>query len=86
MPGSTVIQVVVAVVDEVQVVLDVAVRAEDERLPRLAAARGRSACWVVIEWSQDSRSGPVTVTTPRCDRSTAASPASSSRCSRIGSP
>src|SRR4051794_39188736 len=43
-------------------------------------------CWVVREWSQLSRSGPVTVTTSRCERSTTARPSSRRRCSRIGSP
>jgi hypothetical protein len=48
---------------------------------------GRSAsCCEVIEVSQASRSGPATVTTPRCDRSTTAAPASRARCSATGSP
>src|SRR4051812_24514336 len=51
----------------------------------VSGGRPVSIC-VVIEWSHDSRSGPVTVTTPRWDRSTAARPSVSSRCSRSGSP
>ena len=35
---------------------------------------------------EPDRSGPVTVTTPRCDRSTTPSPSARIRCSRIGSP
>jgi len=48
-------------------------------------ARSVSACDVML-CSQPDRSGPATVTTPRCDMSTTAAPASSARCSATGSP
>ena len=62
------------VVDEVQVVLDVPLGAQHQGLRATARGARPVSCWVVIECSQDSRSGPVTVTTPRCERSTTASP------------
>ena len=48
--------------------------------------RRRLSAWLAMECSHDSRSGPVTVTTPRSERSTIASPRSSLRCSTIGLP
>ncbi len=44
------------------------------------------SCWEDKVLSQLSRSGPLTVTTPRLERSTTAVPAASARCSRSGSP
>jgi len=71
----------VPVVGEGQVVLDVPLGAEDQRLGGLPGLEvlqilGCSGCG-----SQDSRSGPVIATTPRCERSTIAVPAASARCS-----
>ncbi len=42
--------------------------------------------WLVMEWSQLSRSGPVIVTTPRFERSTIAVPREIRRCSMFGLP
>ena len=54
--------------------LDVALGAQHEGLARTHAGARPVRCWVVIECSQVSRSGPVTVTTPRWERSTTARP------------
>ncbi len=61
-------------------VLDVALRAEDQRLGALARLEVLEI-WVVRLCSQDSRSGPVIRTTPRCERSAIPVPAASARCS-----
>ena len=42
--------------------------------------------WELRVLSQDNRSGPLTQTTPLCDRSTIALPRASARCSLTGSP
>ena len=42
--------------------------------------------WVMIECSQGSRSGPVTVSTPRLPRSMTPAAVTSARCSPNGSP
>ena len=58
-----------AVIGQGEVVLDVTLGAEDQRL----GARARLSCsksWVVRLCSQLSRSGPVMRSTPRLDRST----------------
>ena len=75
-----------AVVDHADGVLDATGRVEQQGLGRLARLRGRAIDCEVSESSQLSRSGPVTVTTSRSERSTIAAPGASARCSPIGLP
>ena len=81
-PGSTVIQLVSPSSTRCRA-CSTCPGATHERLSRGARA-SPSRCWVVIECSQDSRSGPLTVRR-RGAKVTAACPRSC-RCSRTGSP